>query len=99
MTEVEKKSALVDYLIAAADYQVDGTHYTDMTIDPWAVADTWPLEQRIGVYRHGAVKYLMRMGKKDDDLVEAKKAYHYCQKLVETLENGRQPQSQDRPAP
>lgn len=99
MTKDQATHALIDYLNAADAYQVDGTHYTDMTIDPWAVADTWPLEQRIGVYRHGAVKYLMRLGKKDDDLVEAKKAYHYCQKLVETLENGRQSQSQDRSTP
>lgn len=70
----------------ASDYQIDGTHYQDMTIDPWAVADTWPLEQRIGVYRHGAIKYLMRLGRKDDNLIEAQKALHYLTKLVEVLE-------------
>ena len=65
--------------------QVAGTHYKDMGIEPWAVIDTWPLEQRIGAYRAGVLKYTMRMGSKDESLQEIQKAGHYIQKLIETL--------------
>ena len=47
--------------------------------------DTWPLEQRIGAYRHGALKYLMRMGSKDESPQEIAKGQHYMQKLLEVL--------------
>jgi len=66
--------------------QVAGTHYKDMGVEPWDVVDTWPFEQRIGAYRHGALKYLMRMGTKDENVQEIKKSVHYLQKLVEVLE-------------
>ena len=70
----------------ANDKQVAGTHYKDMGVEPWDVVDTWPLEQRIGAYRHGALKYLMRMGSKDEQLQEIKKCGHYIEKLIEVLE-------------
>jgi hypothetical protein len=73
----------------AKDHQVGGTHYKNMGVEPWDVVDTWPLEQRIGAYRHGALKYLMRMGTKDEQLQEIKKAAHYLQKLIEVLEHDR----------
>ena len=66
--------------------QVAGTHYTDMPIEPWDVVDTWPLEQQIGYYRGNLLKYTMRMGSKDARSQEARKALHYAQKLVSTLE-------------
>jgi len=50
------------------------------------VIDTWSLEQRIGAYRAGALKYVMRMGTKDENVKELKKAGHYIEKLVEVLE-------------
>jgi len=65
--------------------QVGGTHYKDMKLEPWDIADTWPIEQQIGVYRHGALKYIMRMGSKDDSLQEIDKAIHYLEKLKEVL--------------
>jgi hypothetical protein len=70
----------------AKDKQVAGTHYKDMGVEPWDVVDTWPIEQRIGAYRHGALKYLMRMGSKDEQLQEIKKCGHYIEKLIEVLE-------------
>lgn len=70
----------------ANDKQIAGTHYKDMGVEPWDVVDTWPLEQRIGAYRHGALKYLMRMGNKDEQLQEIKKCGHYIEKLIEVLE-------------
>ena len=69
--------------------QVAGTHYKDMPIQPWEVVDTWPLEQRIGYYRGGALKYILRMGAKDERAQEIRKAEHYCEKLAETLENAK----------
>ena len=70
----------------ANEKQVAGTHYKDMGVEPWDVVDTWPIEQRIGAYRHGALKYLMRCGNKDDRLQEIKKAGHYVEKLIEILQ-------------
>lgn len=69
----------------AKDTQVAGTHYKDMGVEPWDVVDTWPLEQRIGAYRHGALKYLMRMGSKDESAQEIAKGQHYMTKLLEVL--------------
>lgn len=77
---------ITNELRRANDKQVAGTHYKDMGVEPWDVVDTWPLEQRIGAYRHGALKYLMRMGSKDEQLQEIKKCGHYIEKLIEVLE-------------
>ena len=73
--------------MSADDVQEGGTHYKNMSIDPWNVVDTWPKEQQIGFYRGNALKYLMRIGTKDEHLQEAKKANHYTQKLIEVLGN------------
>lgn len=64
---------------------VGGTHYLDMGVQPWDVVATWPAEQQIGFFRGNAVKYLMRMGTKDEQLQEVRKAQHYVQKLLEVL--------------
>lgn len=75
--------------ISARDIQVGGTHYKSLSVQPWDVVDTWPVEQQIGFYRGNALKYLMRMGSKDEALQEIKKAAHYVQKLIEVLESDR----------
>ena len=75
--------------LKANDKQIAGTHYKDMGVEPWDVVDTWPIEQRIGAYRHGALKYLMRMGSKDEQLQEIKKCGHYIEKLIEVLEGAK----------
>lgn len=72
--------------ISANDYQACGTHYTEMSISPWDVIDTWPLEQRIGYYRGNLLKYTMRMGSKDAQEKEIAKAEHYAAKLREVLQ-------------
>lgn len=69
----------------ANDKQCGGTHYKDMGVQPWDVVDTWPREQRIGYYRGGALKYLMRMGSKDENAQEIAKGQHYLEKLLEVL--------------
>ena len=65
--------------------QVGGDHYKAMGVQPWDVVDTWPRDQRIGYYRGGALKYLMRMGSKDESPLEVSKGQHYIQKLLEVL--------------
>jgi hypothetical protein len=67
-------------------YESESVHYKEMGVEPWDVIDTWPLEQKIGYYRGNALKYVMRMGNKDDRLKEAKKIRHYADKLIESLE-------------
>lgn len=69
----------------ADDLQVGGDHYKTMGVQPWNVVDTWPREQRIGYYRGGALKYIMRMGSKDESPTEIAKGKHYMEKLLETL--------------
>lgn len=69
----------------ARDRQIGGDHYKRMDIEPWDVVDTWPLEQRIGYYRGGALKYIMRMGSKDESAEEIAKGQHYMEKLLELL--------------
>lgn len=64
------------------DYQVGGVHYKNMSVQPWAVVDSWPIEQRIGFYRGNALKYLMRMGAKDNAVEDIRKAIHYLEKLL-----------------
>jgi hypothetical protein len=70
----------------ASDMQYGGDHYKNMGVEPWDVVDTWPLEQRIGYYRGGALKYIMRMGAKDESPQEIAKGKHYMEKLLEVLE-------------
>ena len=69
----------------ARDIQEGGDHYKVMGVQPWDVVDTWPLEQRIGYYRGGALKYIMRMGAKDQSPIEIAKGRHYIEKLLEVL--------------
>jgi hypothetical protein len=69
----------------AKDRQVGGDHYKEMGVQPWDVVDTWPLQQRIGYYRGGALKYIMRMGAKDESIAEIGKGIHYLEKLLEVL--------------
>jgi hypothetical protein len=71
--------------MSARDRQEGGDHYKTMGTQPWDVIDTWPLEQRIGFYRGNALKYVMRMGTKDEAPTEIAKAIHYLEKLMEAL--------------
>jgi hypothetical protein len=72
-------------MIKASARQVGGDHYIDMAVEPWDVVDSWPLDQRVGFYRGNALKYLMRMGSKDEAVQELAKAQHYMDKLLEVL--------------
>jgi hypothetical protein len=66
----------------ADETQVGGTHYKDMTIQPWAVMETvLSHEEFIGFLKGNIIKYAMRQGRKDSD--DGEKAIHYMQKLNE----------------
>lgn len=69
----------------ARERQEGGDHYKRMGVEPWDVVDTWPVEQRIGFYRGNVLKYVMRLGTKDEVAQEARKARHYLDKLIEVL--------------
>ena len=84
-SSIEHEVKTANAKLSANARQVGGTHYKDMGVQPWQVVDTWPYEQRIGYYRGGALKYVMRSGSKDDEIQEAGKAIHYLEKLIETL--------------
>lgn len=72
----------------ADDHQVAGDHYRKLDIQPWTAMEAWmPREQFVGFLRGNAIKYLARAGHKDDVLEAAKKARHYLDKLIETLES------------
>jgi hypothetical protein len=92
---IEQKNADIPEVVAApvivetpqaSTRQVGGDHYVEMGVQPWDVVDTWPRDQRIGYYRGGALKYLMRMGSKDESPIEVAKGQHYIQKLLEVLQ-------------
>lgn len=71
--------------LRAAETQEGGAHYKKMSVEPWSVVADWPLEQQIGFFRGGALKYIMRMGGKDRPVLELKKARHYLDALIEIL--------------
>jgi hypothetical protein len=81
---VENKESRIQSL-KASQRQEGGMHYKKMGVEPWDVVDTWPLEQQIGAYRAGALKYIMRMGSKDESQKEIAKGKHYLEKLIEVL--------------
>lgn len=89
MTNVLKQGEHLKGIVTRAnEKQVGGDHYKNMGVEPWDVVDTWPIEQRIGYYRGGALKYIMRLGNKDESEQEVNKGVHYLEKLLEVLKNG-----------
>ena len=90
MEAAEERRLSIEHEIKTANAkQVGGTHYKAMGVEPWDVIDTWPIEQQIGAYRAGALKYLMRMGSKDEEVQEIGKGLHYREKLIEVLKERR----------
>lgn len=73
------------------NFQVGGTHYTSMDIQPWDIIDQWPIHEQVGFYRGNALKYLLRFGAKASHdagapAADAKKAHHYMGKLISVLD-------------
>ena len=64
------------------DYQIGGTHYRDMKVQPWNVMESiLTKEEFLGFIKGNIIKYSMRQGRKDSD--DADKAIHYMAKLRE----------------
>ena len=83
---IEERRGSIEHEVRTANAkQVGGDHYKKMGIQTWDVVDTWPLEQQIGYYRGNALKYVMRIGAKDEEIQEAGKGIHYLEKLIEVL--------------
>lgn len=62
--------------------QVGGTHYKDMTVQPWDVMEAvLTTDEFIGFLKGNIIKYSMRDGKKEGATDDAAKAQHYINKL------------------
>lgn len=84
--EIEESRLSIEHEVKTANAkQVGGIHYKAMGVEVWNVVDTWPIEQRIGYYRGNALKYIMRMGSKDESAQEIGKGIHYLEKLLEVI--------------
>lgn len=72
----------------ADDLQVGGSHYKDMSVQPWHVMEmVLSREEFIGFLKGNIIKYSMRQGRKDGS-DDANKCHHYIVKLGEVL-NGK----------
>jgi hypothetical protein len=71
--------------MSADEKQVDGTHYKDMAVQPWAVMEAvLTHEEFIGFIKGNIIKYSMRQGRKDGS-DDTGKALHYMEKLNEVI--------------
>lgn len=69
--------------MSASDYQVDGSHYKDMPIEPWdLMRAVMTREEFIGFLKGNVIKYSLRAGRKEGSN-DAAKARHYMEKLGE----------------
>ena len=65
-----------------SEYQVAGTHYRDMPIQP----GTFVRKNGIGWYEGNAIKYICRY-KQKGGIEDIKKAIHYLQLILEENDN------------
>ena len=67
----------------ADDLQVGGSHYKDMSVQPWHVMEMiLTREEFIGFLKGNIIKYSMRAGRKEGS-DDGNKAKHYMLKLKE----------------
>lgn len=67
---------------SADDFQIGGSHYKDMPIQPWAIMESvLTKEEFCGYLKGNIIKYAMRNGSKGED--DPAKCEHYRQKLKE----------------
>jgi len=72
--------------MSADEYQVDGSHYKDMGVEPWEVMEmTVSHDEFVGYLKCSILKYVMRSGRKVGADHDDEKAAHYMQKLREVL--------------
>lgn len=64
--------------------QIDGSHYKNMSIEPWEVMEAvLTPEEFNGFLKGNIIKYSMREGKKAGAFHDGEKAKHYIAKLNE----------------
>ena len=78
MIDVEKDKKVIDH---PQRYGGDTTYECIKVLQNWL-----PEEQYKGFLRGTIIKYLCRVGKKDDEVQELKKAEFYLKKLIENTE-------------
>lgn len=67
--------------------QVGGSHYKDMTIQPWDAMEQWMTQEEFqGFLAGNVIKYLARH-KAKGGTEDLKKAKHYLDKLIDLKEN------------
>jgi hypothetical protein len=69
--------------VEAVTYDPPPNHYRGRGLQPWDVVDAFGLD----FYRGNVLKYLLRAGRKDDELADLVKARNYLNKVIELLEN------------
>lgn len=73
--------------MSANEIQIGGTHYKELSVQPWDAMRAWMTRPEfMGFLRGNAIKYLARAGAKDAKLQDLKKARHYLDKLIEEME-------------
>lgn len=66
--------------------QIGGRHYVSMPVQPWLAMAAWMThEQFAGYLRGNVIKYVARCDAKGG-LEDLKKAAHYLDKLIQTVE-------------
>ena len=63
--------------------QIDGTHYKDMSIQPWEIIE----KNNLDYFEGAALKYLLRW-KKKDGIIDLDKISHYIERIKELAESG-----------
>ena len=72
------------------DLQVDGSHYTEMAIQPWELMESvLTTEEFTGFLKGNIIKYSLRAGHKDGSN-DVGKARHYMMKLKEINDTTKQ---------
>lgn len=74
----------------ANDYQVGGSHYKDVPVQPWEVMESvLTREEFIGFLKGNIIKYSQRRkGDEAKQREDGEKCRHYQRKLKEVVENG-----------
>ena len=72
--------------MTADKQQVGGEHYVAMFVQPWSAMASWMSPEAFaGFLRGNVIKYTARCDSKGG-IEDLKKARHYLDKLIETLE-------------
>jgi hypothetical protein len=72
-----------------SSYQIGGDHYASKSVQPWEAMESWMSpEQFEGFLLGSAIAYLARFNESavgKGGITDIKKAKHYCEKLIEVL--------------